>query len=104
MGLLANAMVFLHTLGSTIAVQIFSAGFLLSSIVDIVGMIQQIDEHAHELLKFYFNIFYYIIMFVLIFFVSALGSVSKLKKLSILGFLIMIYVTCVVVYETPSFY
>lgn len=39
MGLLANIMIFLHTLGSTLAVMIFSAGFLLSAIVDIVGLI-----------------------------------------------------------------
>ena len=71
MGLLSNIVIFMHTLGSTITILIFSSAFLLSSITDIASKIHLIDIHAYNLIEKYFDYVYFIIMFVLLFLISA---------------------------------
>jgi amino acid permease len=97
-GFLSNVIIMIHTVAAVMSAWIFSFKYLRSGIQDIKG-IPDNDPFMLNFQKFFFPI-----GFVLIVGMSFFGSVEKLKKVSLVGIVLILYLVLVFVYLTPDYY
>lgn len=97
-GLFANLVVLLHTFGAVISTWIFSFRFITSGILDIT--------HETEKASWFgaYKIGFFCVTFIIIYLVTLGRSIERLKMISMIGLLILIYLISCLVYMTPDYF
>ena len=98
MGLLANIVVLLHTLGQVMSTWIFAFQFITSGIFDITDT----NETAEWFEPYKYGFF--VGTFFIIFLVTLGKSIEKLKFISMVGLMILLYLIGCLVYLTPEYF
>lgn len=97
-GFFTNFVILIHTIGQVSSTWIFSYRFLTSGLQQLFGWK---DDNA-ILVNFKYG--FVPLGFCLIFLITLLGSAEKLKKVSLAGIAMIIYILIVFVVETPEYY
>lgn len=100
-GFASNIVIFCHTFGSVVSCWMFSFRFINSALVSVLNF-SEVEKAEHFSKIFMYSFFYFI--FFLLFVTSIFGGIEKLKKLSIIGLTIMLYIIAVIVFQMPSFF
>lgn len=98
MGFLSNVIILIHTIGAVMSTWIFSYRFLLNGLLQLLQLPENGPFAKNFLLSFFPG------GFALIFLVSLFGSTEKLKKISLMGIFLIIYLIIVFVYLTPEYF
>ena len=100
-GLVSNVVIFIHTFGSTVAIILFAFKISMSAFEEIFKFEtqQQIDSFTEV-----YQVVYFLSIYILLIILSIFGDIEKLKKISILGFFIIVYIMIVVMLEMPSYF
>lgn len=97
-GLFANLVVLLHTFGAVVSTWIFSFKFITDALFCITGQ----DEGAAWFPSY--KLAFFCGTFLLIYAVTLGNSIEKLKVVSMVGLLILTYLICCLVYQTPTYF
>ena len=97
-GLFANLVVLLHTFGAVVSSWIFSFKFITSGLLDIT--------HETDSASWFekYKIAFFGVTFVIIYVVTLSRSIEKLKVVSMVGLVILIYVISCLVYLLPDYF
>lgn len=98
MGIFANVVVLLHTLGQVMSTWIFAFKFITSGVFDITKS----DESASWYDIYWFSFFG--VTFLVIFLATLAKSIERLKVVSMIGLMILVYLIGVLVYLTPEYF
>lgn len=97
-GLFANAVVLLHTFGQVVSTWIFAFKFVTSGIFDITHQTPEAPWFE------YYKVGFFLVTFLIIYLVALSRSIEKLKIVSMVGLLILIYLISCLVYLTPDYF
>ena len=101
-GLLSNFMIFLHTFTATISVWLFSFEFLMHAAKNL--FLDRYDKEFQEKVEMISMYSFFAVVMILLYLSSIADVVYTLKKISMVGLLIIIY--CIIVFTAllPTYY
>lgn len=100
LGFISNIMIFIHTFGAVVSVWLFSYEFLITAVKQIFS-IEKSEEKGFEEICFYS---YCGVIMCFLYISSILGKVETLKKISMVGILIIIYTIIVFGSLMPEYF
>lgn len=93
-------MVFLHTTGSVTSTYCFTYKLLRRFLEQTLNQ----TEIWKNFLFFHFDKIYYFSVFLILVIFSFFGNIEKLKKMGMLGLIIISYIAIIIVYQMPTYY
>lgn len=98
LGFLANFMIFLHVYGTVLVTWAF--GFKIFNHV----LILNYPKLAEQSFQYPFGYVYFLSVFLIVFLFNFFGNLEKLKSISAIGLLIMIYLTLVYAFQMSDYF
>ena len=98
LGLFSNIVIFLHIFVSSIAIWIFSYEFTSSALISILGISE--GSNSEMIIQYC----YYGVTFAILFIVTMVRSIEKLKTIALLGIFFILYLVVCFVGMTPEYY
>lgn len=99
-GLISNIMVFLHTTGSVTSTYCFTFKLLQRFLAQVLG---QTEVWKSFFVPHFDKVYYSVVCVILILF-SFFGNIERLKKLGMMGLVIITYIAVIIIYQMPTYY